>query len=44
MLVLALKHLADGHGDKAHTDIAVFQSLPASVYTDPATFVLSAQR
>jgi hypothetical protein len=36
--------LADGHGDKAHTDIAVFQKLPASVYTAPAPFVLSAHR
>ena len=36
--------LADGHGDKAHTDIAVFQTLPASAYTDPAPLDLSAQR
>jgi hypothetical protein len=36
--------LADNHGDKAHTDIAVFQKLPGSTYTDPAPFQLSAHR
>ena len=36
--------LADGHGDKAHTDIAVFQTLPAKVYTDPAPFALGDHR
>jgi len=33
--------LADGHGDKSHTDIAVFDDLPDSVYTDPTPFLLS---
>lgn len=36
--------LADGHGKKAHTDIAVFSQLPADVYTSPAAFRLNAHR
>lgn len=27
--------LSDGRGDRAHTDVAVFETLPASVYEDP---------
>lgn len=33
--------LAHGHGAKSHTDVAVFDHLPATVFTDPAPFVLS---
>ncbi|MEJ6601285.1 MAG: hypothetical protein ACKVI3_19100 [Verrucomicrobiia bacterium] len=33
--------LAHGHGKRDHTDIGVFQVLPASVYSDPAAFVIA---
>jgi hypothetical protein len=33
--------LASGRGQRAHTDIGVFDTLPDSVYTDPAPFGLS---
>lgn len=33
--------LASGHGQRSHTDIAVFDTLPATVYNDPAAFALS---
>jgi hypothetical protein len=36
--------LADNHGKKAHTDIAVFSELPESVYSSPETFQLSTHR
>ena len=36
--------LSDGRGKKSHTDIAVFAKLPASVYTAPEAFRLSAHR
>ena len=36
--------LADDHGKRSHTDIAVFDQLPATVYTTPAPFVLKDQK
>lgn len=36
--------IAHGHGQRGHTDIAIMDDLPASVYTDPAPFDLAAHQ
>lgn len=36
--------IASGHGQRGHTGIAVFDTLPESVYTDPAPFELADHR